>query len=80
MKQAELKGCRWLLQKNIDCNCFGKKCLRYRTITVTGILRVKVQFKAAKEFREFLYGNGIGKSLVTFEGNKMIHVHQGETR
>jgi hypothetical protein len=80
MKNSELKSCQWYMFKNIDCNCFGKRVLRYHITCTVGLTRVKMQFKPGQEFREFIYGNGFGKSLITFEGSKMFHIHRGELK
>lgn len=69
----------FVLQKLDNCSCFGWKCPPYRLIQQTGFVRVARSFKANTYFREFMYGNGIGKSLISFESNKMIHIHQGNS-
>jgi hypothetical protein len=79
MKKSEIKGSQWFMFKNIDCKCFGKRILRYHITNIVGLTRVKMQFKPGQEFREFIYGNGFGISLITFEGNKMFHIHRGKS-
>lgn len=66
------------INKNIDCTCFGKKILRYRFTNLVGCVRVKMQFKPGQEFKEYVHGNGFGKSLITCEGNRMIHIQRGD--
>lgn len=79
MKQKELnETTAFYMDKNVDCTCFGKKCYRNRITNQVGLTRVKFQFEPGQEFREYVYGNGFGKSLITFEGNRMIHIQRGE--
>lgn len=79
MKHSELnETTTFYMDKNVDCTCFGKKFYRNRITNQVGLSRVKFQFKPGQEFTEFVYGNGFGKSLITFEGNRMIHVHRGK--
>lgn len=57
--------------------CFGR-CPTHNLQQITGGMNVKITFTENKEFREFVYGNGFGKSVITFKENQMIHIHRGK--
>lgn len=58
--------------------CFGR-CPTHNLQQMSGGMNIKITFTENKEFREFVYGNGFGKSLITFsKANEMIHVHRGK--
>lgn len=79
MKNSELTSKTAFVVQNVgSCNCFGMKTPPYRIIQQTGCVRSARNFSSNESFTEFIYGNGKGKSLVTFERNKMTHVHQGK--
>lgn len=59
-------------------SCCGKPCLKYRFINQFGWLRVSRNFDVNSEFSEYIKGNGRGKSLITFEDNKVVYVHRGK--
>lgn len=59
----------------LDKLCCGLYCF-----TTYGIFGSKLNFKPGKSFYEYVFGNGWCTSVVTIDGNKLIHVQDGKRR
>lgn len=78
LRKNELQNKAAFVIQDVGINCCGKPCLTYRFINQFGWIRVARNFDVNDEFSEYIYGNGRGKSLITLESNKIIHIHRGK--
>lgn len=49
-------------------------------LTTYGIYGSELEFRHGKTFREYVFGNGFCRSVITIEGNKMIHIQRGKRK